>query len=72
MVSRQQWVEFSVRHSEKHPGGVIDRLFSDWQRAKAQADQLPVDRPPPPPAGHTRGFPGRIARMLAERLRRGR
>jgi hypothetical protein len=72
MVSRQRWAEFFARHSEQHPGGVIDRLLGDWQRAKGHADQLAADRPPPPPAGHNRDSPRRIARMLAERLRRGR
>jgi len=70
MVSRQRWMEFFVRHSEQHPGGVIDRLFGDWQRAKANVDSLRSQEPPAQPLGHNRDSPGRIAGMLAERMRR--
>jgi hypothetical protein len=72
MVSRQRWAKFFARHSEQHPGAVIDRLLGDWRRAKANAESLQRDTPPPPQVSHNRDSPGRIARMLAERLRRGR
>ncbi|AVO46430.1 hypothetical protein [Phreatobacter cathodiphilus] len=71
MVWAERWAEFFARHSEQHPGGVIDRLLGDRQRAKGNAESVSQDTPPPPPAGHNRDSPGRIARMLAERPRRG-
>jgi len=70
MVSRQRWMEFFVGHSEQHPGGVIDRLFSDWQKAKADADSVRSKETPAPLWRPNRDSPGRIARMLAERMRR--
>lgn len=70
MASRQRWLEFFTRHSKARPGGVIDQLFSDWQNAKTQAESEPASRPSNDLPGHNRDTPGRIARMLADRLRR--
>lgn len=70
MASRQRWIEFFARHSEQRPGGVIDQLLTDWQKAKAQAEVAPTSRPSTPIPGRNHDNPRRIAQMLAERLRR--
>ena len=72
MVLRQRWVQLFSRHAEKHPDGVIHRLLADWEKAKAGADSLRSEYPPFPPPTHNRDSPGRMAQMLAERLRRRR
>lgn len=72
MASRQRWLEFLSSHSAQHPGGVIDRMFTDWRKAKANADSVSARRHLPPSQGHNSDSPGRIAQMLADRIRRGR
>lgn len=68
MASRKAWATFFACHTDSYPNGVIGQLVADWQQAQAEADKLT-----PPPEGSratNRDTPQRIARMLAERLRR--
>lgn len=72
MASRLRWLQFLSLLSAQHPGGVIDQLFTDWRKVKAQAQGRPTERSIAHGRGHNTGSFGRIAQMLADRLRHRR
>lgn len=71
MASRKAWGEFFAQVTNKYPGGVLDTLLTDWQRAQAEANTLPPPPvlTPPPRRRLNRDTPQRIAQLLAQRLR---
>jgi hypothetical protein len=71
MALPSRWASFFARHTERHPKGVVAQLLDDWLKPTAEpAEKPPVAPRGYPPRSHNRDSPGRIAQMLAEKMRR--
>jgi hypothetical protein len=69
----KSWAGFFARHTERRPNGVIAGLLDDWQATQTPSPPVaPGDADAGLQPSGNRDTPQRIAKMLADRIRRRR